>query len=306
MTRFPLLKGLRTMVGAVLVAISVGGLTTYFVQVGFRLDDTLGWIGVVVGLTGLTLALTGRSGDGIGAGPRPGDGDGHGGPVPCEHVVRFGHGAQSLQGSAVNGPVTQIHNWPDRPAGRSARTVFAVSAALAVPAVTVAAGLLGPLGLPRSPVPAASVPPRLSKSPGPSTAPARGPSNGRIRGVVAAEGHGRDAGDRPADRPSTDRPGRKDGRRVGAGPARPAAPAGEPRARSASEGTVGTGGAPLGAWQGLLPFPPVRPLTGRHGPLTGRHGPEHPSGSLDLTGPVMSGARLLRPGTDGPTSASRP
>jgi hypothetical protein len=57
-------------IGAMLTAMA--GLAAYWVQVGFRLDDALGWVGALVGAAGLALAVYGliaaRGADGTGGG----------------------------------------------------------------------------------------------------------------------------------------------------------------------------------------------------------------------------------------------
>lgn len=47
------------------------GLAVYWSQVGFRLADTLGWIGAVVGIGGLALAVYGVAARGGGSREEP-------------------------------------------------------------------------------------------------------------------------------------------------------------------------------------------------------------------------------------------
>lgn len=299
MTTSPLLKCLLVTVGVALMAVSIIGLAIYFVEVGFRLNDTLGWIGVMVGVAGLALAVTGTSGDVLGrrsATRARTPGRSGAGSERCDHVVRDGHGTQSIEGSAINGPVTQIHNWPVRKGGLPAQMALLVFAALAVPAVAVVAGLLG---LVRTPVPEVSEPSRLVPPTGRSTAIR---AHERVRSVVADGRRGRDTGSRPTGPPSTDRPSKSGKARPG-GPGRRVRPMSQPRNPSTSDRTDGGHGLPFGAWQRVLPFSPVHPFPG---PPTGRGLPGHDRGPLDLTGSMLSGAGLFRPGLDGPVPPARP
>lgn len=52
-------RGLFVWVGASIMVAAAVGMAAYWGRVGFRLDDTLGWVGATVGVAGLALAVFG-------------------------------------------------------------------------------------------------------------------------------------------------------------------------------------------------------------------------------------------------------